>query len=587
MKLFLKQDILWMKYRLIEYFKKIFLLQSIKIETQCPDIYPNYAVEKNCAASMRDGVRLYSDVYKPDVPGKFPVILIRMPYGKSEYYCFMPAVGKYWAKKGYACVIQDVRGKWASEGVWKPFIHEAQDGYDTLDWIAAQPWCDGNIGMLGESYFGYTQWAVAPLNHPNLKCIAPGDTAADIYGVWFYVDHAFCQQTMGNWAVSMNSRRWQNYLKSDHWGWPLIQMADKANLSSSHYTEYIKHPERDEYWEGINVDRKYGAIQIPVLIWGGWYDVFLKGTLNDWLGLLANPPKNKDRDNIWLLIGPIDHEQTPQETGRIGNLEIGSQAWATDLLVPFFDYYLKGVDNGLKNNPRVKIFVIGDNQWRYENEWPLARTQYVNYYFHGQGNANDATGLLDTNKPGDEVGEQYVYDPEKPIDITYRSDLWYMAQYLKDRQQVVQRPDVLAYTSSIFEKELEITGPIKVVLYAASSACDTDFTATLVDIFPNGYAHQIQEGIVRAKYRNPSEVPSNIKPGEVYEYIIDLWATSFVVKSGHRLRVEISSSIFNRYDRNPNTGEPFGLAVKPIKASQTVYHNASYPSHITLPVIPR
>ncbi len=315
MKLFLKQDILWLKYRLIEFYKKIFLLSSIKIETDSPDTYYNYVVEKDCSALMRDGVKLYSDVYKPDTRGKFPVILIRMPYGKSEYYCFMPAVGKYWAKKGYACVIQDVRGKWASEGVWEPFIHEAQDGYDTLDWISAQPWCDGNIGMIGESYFGYAQWAVAPLNHPNLKCIAPGDTAADIYGVWFYVDHAFCQQTMGNWAVSMNSRRWQNYLKSDHWGWPLIQMADKANLSSSHYTEYIKHPERDEFWEGINVDRKYGAIQIPVLIWGGWYDVFLKGTLNDWLGLLANPPKNKNRDDIWLLIGPIDHEQTPQETG--------------------------------------------------------------------------------------------------------------------------------------------------------------------------------------------------------------------------------------------------------------------------------
>ncbi len=261
--------------------------------------------------------------------------------------------------------------------------------------------------------------------------------------------------------------------------------------------------------------------------------------------------------------------------------------WPPDQFLPFFDYYLKGVDNRLKNEPRIKIFVIGDNQWRYENEWPLARTQYVNYYLHSQGNANDTKGLLDTNLPGDEGVDKYVYDPEKPIDFTYRSDLWYMAQYLKDRQQVVERPDVLTYTSSIFEKELELTGPIKATLYAASSACDTDFTATLVDIFPNGYAHQIQEGIVRARYRNTGEAPSTIKPGEVYEYTIDLWATSYVVKRGHSLRVEISSSIFNRYDRNPNTGEPFGLAVKPIQASQTVYHTVAYPSHITLPIIPR
>jgi putative CocE/NonD family hydrolase len=587
MKLFLKQQFEWSKYRFIDRFHKMFTLPFMQIETDIPDLYTDCLVEKNRPAIMRDGIKLYSDVYIPNAPGKYPVILIRMPYGKSEYYCFMPAVGKYWAKKGYVFVVQDVRGKWASEGIWEPFIHEAEDGYDTLNWIASQPWCDGNIGMTGESYFGYTQWAVAPLKHPNLKCIAPGDTAANIYGVWYYVDHAFCQQTMGNWSVSMDSRTWQNYLKSDHWGWPLNEIANKAKLSSRVYSEFVKHSERDDFWEKINVDRKYSAIQIPVLLWGGWYDMFLKGTLQDWLGLLSSAENDIVRDNFWLLLGPIDHEQTPKESGRIGNLEVGPQAWPNDILLPFFDYYLKGLDNGFKNNPHIKIFIIGDNQWRYENEWPLDRTKYINYYLHRKQNAGNDEGQLDTNLPVDEVYDKYVYDPEKPVDLTYRTDLWYMAQFLKDRKDVCGREDVLSYSTLPFEKPVEITGPIKVVLYAASSACDTDFTATLVDLFPEGYAHQVQEGIVRARYRNREEKPSNIQPGEVYQYDIDLWATSYVVKQNHRLRIEISSSIFNRYDRNPNTSEPFGLATKPIKASQVIYHSAEYPSHVTLPIIPR
>jgi putative CocE/NonD family hydrolase len=587
MKLFIKQDLQWFLFKLGRTIETIFILPGREFETKLPNTHDRISIDKNVKIRMRDGVNLFSDIYKPDAAGKYPVILYRMPYGKGEYYCHMPMYGRYWARKGFVCVVQDVRGKWASEGKWEPFVNEAQDGLDTLDWIATQPWCDGNIGMNGESYYGYTQWAVAPLKHPNLKCIAPGDTATDIYGVWFYVDHAFCQQTMGDWAIAMENRRYQNHLRVNHRQWPLRKVAEEARLVPTDYVEYLQHPERDSFWERINVDQKYADIHIPTLVWGGWYDVFLKGTINDWLGLRANAVNDQVRDNIWLLIGPIDHEQSTQETGRIGKVDVGDKAWSLDLFLPFFNYYLKGIDNGFLNEPRVKIFTIGENRWRKETSWPPKQMQLVSYFFHSQGDAGTGDALLDTDPPANEPPDQYLYDPDKPVDLTSKTDLWYMAQYLKDRRDLVKRLDVLKYATSEIKNDTELTGPLSVILYAASSACDTDFTATLVDVFPDGYAHLIQEGIVRARYRNGSVTPSNITPGKIYEYIIDLWATSYVVKKGHRLRVEISSSNFDRYDRNPNTGEPLGLSLKPVVAKQTIYHNDVYPSHVVLPLIPR
>jgi len=572
-----------------DFFVKYFRLPFMSIPTNTPDVYHKVRVEKNVAVLMRDGIKLYANIYRPHHDGKFPVILIRMPYGKDEPYCEMPAHGKYWAKKGYACVVQDVRGKYSSEGVFAPFINEADDGYDTLDWIARQPWCDGNIGMTGESYYGYTQWAVASLNHPNLKCIAPGETATDIYGVWIYNNNAFCMQTMGAWAYQMNTNKYNNYFKLNQWYTPLISMDDDAGIRCEYYKHWIRHPSRDSYWEPINICQKYNHVKIPVYHWSGWYDVFLPATIDSWLGVKEKSDSPEARKNQWLMIPPTDHEVTPKDTHRIGKIDIGKEAWTYDRIQRFFDYWLKGIDNGFGKTPRVEIFTIGDNKWRYEDTWPLARTKYTNYYFHSKGHANtsDGDGLLDSRKPGDNTTDNYVYDPNDPVTMSLGIDLWSMAKELKDRAAVEKREDVLVYTLPKLDKELEITGPINVTLFAASSARDTDFTATLVDVFPDGYVHMIQEGIVRARYRNSDSEASLIDSGEIYEYTIDLWATSYVVKQGHRIRVEISSSNFNRWDRNLNTGNEFGTYDKVVKAKQTIYHDKKHPSHITLPIIPR
>ena len=582
-------DLVWAITRAHEdFFVKYFRLPFVSLPTNTPDVYTRVNVEKNVAVPMRDGIKLYANIYKPDADGKFPVILIRLPYGKNEPYCIMPAYGKYFARKGYACVVQDVRGKYASQGKFEPFINEAADGYDTLDWIASQPWCDGNIGMTGESYYGYTQWAVAWLNHPNLKCIAPGVMTTDLSGQARYNSGAFSLQTAGTWAYEMHARKVNNPLRLDYWHLPLISMDDDAGVRCDYYKDWIRHPSRDAYWEPINICQKYNQVKIPIYHWGGWYDVYISGTINGWHGMKENSDSMEARKNQWLLIAPTDHELTPAETNRIGRIDIGKEAWTRDRLQRFFDYWLKGADNGFDRTPRVEIFTIGDNKWRYEDEWPPAKIKYTRYYFHSGGGANTLSGdgLLDSRQPGDEPTDSYVYDPDNPVTISLEMSVYEMAE-LKDRASVEQRADVLVYTTPNLEKDLEITGPITATLFAASSARDTDFTAALVDVFPDGYTHMIQEGIVRARYRDSASEASLIEPGKIYQYTIDLRATSYVVKRGHRIRVEISSSNFNRWDRNPNTGHEFGMDAETMKATQTIYHDRQHPSHITLPIIPR
>ncbi len=544
---------------------------------------------------MRDGVRLFADLYRPRGEEKLPVILTRIPYGKGEYYCYLPAIGRYWAKKGYAYVAQDVRGKWRSEGKWDPFVNEADDGYDSLDWIASQPWCDGNIGMVGESYYGYTTWAAAVTGHPNLKCISPSTTAMDIYGVWIYNGGAFCLQTMGTWATEMNAQEYRNPYRLDYQHLPLASMDDHAGYPCTYYKDWLKHHWRDSYWDRINLQNEYSRIRIPALHFSGWYDPFLKATIDDWLGVREYSDDIGARELQWLVIGPWDHDYTTDGSSRIGQLEIGDASALTymDQCQAFFDHWLKDASKDFDQTPRVQWFAIGDNGWHSADEWPPAGTTYKNLYFRSQGNAHqaDGEGSLSLSPPTlEELTDGYTYDPLDPVALTVSVDLWSRAKQLQNRALLPERSDVLVYDSEPLEQDMEVTGPITVTLYASSSAVDTDFTATLVDVFPNApdskrpYAHLVQEGIVRASYRKSDQYPSPIEPKHIHEYTIDLWATSYVVKAGHRIRVEISSSNFSRYDRNPNTGEPIGTATKPIVAHQQIFHTPKYPSRITLPI---
>lgn len=586
---FILADLRWSAERFLETLKRYFALPFFEIPSHTPDRFLSVRVEKGLKVSMRDGALLNTNVYRPRGSDRLPVVMTRMPYGINEMYCFMPAIGRFWARKGYAFVVQDVRGRFDSEGEWDPFVHEIEDGYDTLDWISAQPWCDGNIGATGESYYGYTTWAAALSGHPSLKCIAPSTTAMDIYGVWIYNQGAFCLQTMGTWAIQMSAQRYQNPYRLDYRHLPLIDLADEAGIPCGYYQDWIRHPARDDYWERINLDRCRVDIRIPVLHLGGWYDTFLKATLDDWGAVRQASADPETRQNQWLVISPIDHEGTPDHTHRVGRVQVGdSSDWSRwEDSQRFFDYWLKGVDNGFGDSKRVRLFVIGGNDWIEADDWPPPGTEFRPYYFHSDGNAAgpEGGGCLSGVPPEEEPPDSYVYDPDDPLSVSLGTDLWHFAEELRDRAQMANRPDVLSYTSDELEEDLWITGPISLALFAASSARDTDFTAALVDVFPDGYCHLIQEGITRARFRDSDREPSLIRPGEIYEYSIDLWATSYVLRAGHRMRVEISSSNFNRFDRNPNTGDSFGMRPEIARATQTIYHDRRRASHITLPVI--
>jgi putative CocE/NonD family hydrolase len=583
-------DVLWQVSTVKDLYDKVVRLPSATTDSSTPERYAEVVIDKDVPITMRDGVRLYANVYRPQADGRFPVIVIRLPYGKDEYYCTMPAIGEFWAKRGYAAVIQDVRGKFTSEGSFDPFVNEVADGYDTIDWAAKQPWSDGNAGVMGESYYGYTTWAAAVSQHPSLKCIAPANINMDVYSSAFR-QGAFDLQLMGDWAIGMDARTYQNALRLDHWHLPLIAMDDAAGIPSYNYKRMVTNPYGGGPWDRINLNDWYEQISIPILHLGGWNDVFLNGTIHDWQEIRSVRAALPAAAPQWLVLGPWDHESTTDETHRIGQLEIGEKSATTqwDVRQAFFDWCLKGIETELVAGPKVQIFVVGDNDWRFENEWPLARTQYTDYYLHSSGAANtvQGDGSLSPIPPGDESPDQYSYDPQDPVQYATGVDYWSLAKEMQDRAAVEERDDVLVYTTDALSEDVEITGPISATLYASSSAPDTDFTAALVDVSPDGSTHLIQEGIIRASFRDGVELWSPIEPGKVYQYVLDLWATSYVVKAGHRIRVEVSSSNFDRYDRNPNTGNDFGLSAEAVPATQTIYHSAEYPSRITLPVIPR
>ena len=557
-------------------------------------------VQVDVPAPMRDGVRLFADVYLPDAAGPFPVILTRMPYDKQSAYGMMPALGRFWALQGYAYVAQDVRGRFQSEGHFGR-VDEIRDGYDTIDWIAKQSWCDGNIGVTGESYYGYTTWAAGVGQHPNLRSIAPVDITPDLYERRF-VNGAFRLRAQGGWALDMDGREEQDVEAIDWWHLPVITLGSAAGLGDSIFTTWIHKSVRSVFWNERSFHHRYDRIDIPALHFGGWYDNYTNGTIAGWQGVREQSPSLEARREQWIVMGPWDHETVstqffdpPEPLTKIGRIDIGTGAATTysETLLAFFDYTLKGVENGFEKTSPMRIFVIGDNEWRYEEEWPLARTQYTRYYFHSDDPAQSKTrgGSLDPASPDDRPdrrhNDSYDYDPADPVVYGMDRDPWERALAIGDRSSIANRPDVLTYDTPLLTEALEITGPITVALYAASTAPDTDFTAALVDVYPDGYAQLIQEGIQRASFRESDTEPTPIEPGRIYRYDIDLWATSYVVQPGHRIRVEISSSNFPRFARNLNTGNPFGISDEVAVATQTIYHNTEYPSHITLPVIPR
>jgi len=561
-------------------------------------------VERDVEARMRDGVVLRADVYRPDTEDRLPVLLQRTPYGKGFSN---PAFALMAAERGYAVVIQDTRGRWASDGDGYPMIHEMDDGYDTVEWAARQPWAQAKVGMYGGSYVGYTQWAAAATQPPTLKAIVPTITFCDPYDI-FYGGGAFALGVAASW--NLMSTAYMAIFK--HQGSEeekreltdaLVAAADgmARGTTFSHlpltdlpligrdgivpfFCDVLSHPDRDAYWRRLLCAHE--RVQIPAFHIGGWYDIFAASTLRDYCGIRQNGGSETARKYQKVMIGPWRHGPFD---GLVGEVDFGVRASALlvlpdELQLRWFDHWLKGKEDGIVDEPPIRLFVMGENRWRTESEWPLARTEYTPYYFHSSGAANSlrGDGTLTRDKPSEEPVDSYVYDPRNPVPTRGGGLCCAQAALAPgafDQREIEGRPDVLVYSTPPLEREVEVTGPIEVHLWAASSALATDFSAKLVDVGRCGYARNVQDGIARVDCREGA--------GQAREVVVDLAVTSNLFKAGHRIRVEISSSCFPRYDRNPNTGAPLGETTELRPATQWVLHDAGHPSHIVLPVIPR
>jgi putative CocE/NonD family hydrolase len=598
------------------------------------DAPPGVAVQRDVMVPMRDGVRLATDVYLPPAAAagaKLPTILERTPYDKSR--AGDVTLAQYFVKHGYAVVLQDTRGRFGSEGVWRMLTDDGRDGADACAWVGQQPWSDGRIGMIGTSYVGGTQHAAALERAPHLATVIPADAVANM-GYQSMRNAGAFELRFWNWIftragdggrqardpgvraaladMAANRRHYLDRL-------PVRKGTTPLKLAPEYeewLVEAMKHGANDAFWAANNILADPGRYKdIPVFLIGGWYDSWAGNTTANYRSLTK-----AIKGPVYLTMGPWIHGQ--HGASAHGQVSFGPAAAIPDPLawrLAWFDRWLKGVANAVgKSEPfatPVRVFVMGTGDgrrtpdgklnhggfWRDEREWPLARTQYTKFYFHPGG------GLPPTPPTAEAAATSYDFDPADPVPTVggnISSGDGIMLQGAWDQRggdhvwnataplPLSARRDVLVFQSEPLDRDLEVTGEIEVKLWASSNAVDTDFTAKLIDVypsspdFPGGFDLNLEDGIVRARFRESLKREVLMEPGTTYEFTIKLYPTSNVFKKGHRIRVDVSSSNFPRFDVNPNTGEPLGDHRRTAVATNTVCHDRARPSHIVLPVIP-
>ena len=585
-------------------------MYAADIQTSWPEPRYQVRVEENVQVSMRDGIKLSTDLYFPvDAGSKLPVILIRTPYDKAPYLKPKSAAREF-SGQGYIVAVQDTRGRHASEGEYTAFVGDVTDGYDTTDWLAKQPWSSGNIGTYGCSYVGDVQILQSQLRHPNLKAMIPQAAGSSIGAAgdrYYYfgarkagnMDFASGLGWFSNQGTKVRSQPAPQIPDSklrEVWGTlPLVGMVERAGGAPSDWDNMVSRELTDPWWDQFGYLKGNERFNVPALHIGSWYDFGVAEVLLEFNLLRTNAESALARDNQFAVISPTNHCQSETGTSEhtvVGGRDLGDARFAYySLYLQWFDHWLKGIDNGISQRPKLMLYVMGRNVWRGEQEWPLARTKYARYYLHSDGHANasSGTGTLSTKPPETEPPDRYTYDPGNPAPsrggpICCTGDPKADGSY--DQSEIEKRADVLVYTTPVLKEGVEVTGPLKAVLYTTSSAKDTDFTAKLVDVYPDGRAYNVQEGILRARFREGFTKKVWMKPGETYEVPLDLEATSNYFGPGHRIRLEISSSNFPRYDRNLNTGGNNYDETKWVTDENQVRHSGAHASYILLPVIP-
>jgi hypothetical protein len=567
-------------------------------------------VVRDVRVTARDGVGLATDVYLPEGDGPFPTLLTRIRGSRSAGFIvgvllLNPLES---VRRGYAVVVQEVRGRSGSESAWHPFVHESADGEDCLDWTVAQDWCDGRVGVYGTAYSASTALYVTALARPEVKACAALGTGADLHDGWVYTSGAFelgwnvywsymtLSESIARLDVDADTRAAlaREYAESirnagdvaarlpisDH---PLLERCGDVQ-----YREWLEHPDYDDYWRALDVLAEPQKLRAPMLTIVGWYDNFLKSHFDLYRALAPHAPHR-------LVCGPWEHTNyvSPFSTSKTGELELGPEAacgvgLSTPLALDWFDRWLKGEKAGAARG--VRYWQLGENEWREAPSWPPPHRE-ASWFLRSAGAANTLAGdgVLSTEPPGDEPADTYLYDPLDPVPTVLGKTLMptIAPAGIADQTAVEGRADVLCYTSDALGEPVEVHGPVRVELWASSSAVDTDFTAKLVDVAPDGFAMNLADGIVRARYRESTRRRSApLLPGEPTLYPIDLWDLAHTFLPRHRLRLEISSSNFSRFDRNPNTGGEIGSdgAGEAIVATQRVLHDAAHPSTLVLPV---
>ena len=542
-------------------------------------------MEFDVAVRTRDGVKLSTDVYLPETGGRHPVILIRTPYSNNgdESVRF----GKTFASWGYAVVIQDVRGRNDSEGEFFPFTNEGNDGLDTIEWLREQPWSNGHVGMTGGSYLAQVQWDLAVLQPPELKAMISMVSPSDLFVNCWYRNGSLVWGDLIRWMTQTHAHVGQNLLAYDltkiRMHVPAKTVDQVMGRDIKFWKAVIEHQTNDEFWKSRSIHGKHHLIDVPVLNITGWYDDCADGNFQHFMRMKTTGRTPSARKNQMLLVGPWPHGINA--SSRYGGIDFGQEALIdlNDVQKRWFDHWLKGIENGVAQEKPVTYFTMGLNKWKEDSTWPLKRSKCVRLYLHSRGHANglQGDGTLDPRVPraGEPSVDAFDYDPDdpnpSPINVNEPDD----------RRPGERRDDALNYDTPPLMKGTEVTGQIAVELFASSTAPDTDFVARLVDVYPNGYAHPVADGIITCRYRDSLERPSKMNPNEVYRLNLDLWYTSNLFQTGHRIRVEVTSSDFPRYARNMNTGAPFGEDVEAKVAHQRILHDQAHPSCIVLPIV--
>jgi putative CocE/NonD family hydrolase len=543
-----------------------------------------YAVEIDPAVPMtaRDGTVLMNFVARPVGEGPFGVVMERTPYLRVD-----TANGVFWASRGFIYVKQDIRGRGGSDGILDMNAGQEEDGYDAVEWAAALPGSNGKVGMIGRSNPGLYAWYASIAAPPHLTAIAPVVATADPIRLVPYIDMVF-SPTIVPWLCYTAVKETLSDMSDldvvsafNHL--PVIEAAERAGCPRRQFwDDWFDHQYLDDYWRALSIEARLDRVKVPVLGIAGWYDD-ARGNIRNYVGLdtLPDPPFQR------MVMDPGAHKGIDYVHGDFGpQARIDHRA----LQLRWFDHYLKGVDNGVDTEAPIDLFIMGDNEWRQENEWPLARTRFANFYLHSGGGANGSggDGTLDTTAPNfAEPADTFTYDPGDPT--PYLVDARELELGLNEDYAPVHstRNDLLAFTTEPLTEEMEITGPMTATLFASTDARDTDWYVMLLNVFPDGRAERIQEAVARARFRNGFHRPELLEPNTVQRYDMDLWFTGIVIPPGHRLRVVVSSALFPKYDRNLNTGGDNERDTEFVLAHQRVLHDAEHPSHVTLPLIPR